>query len=138
MVFSVLPVWGINSLPIPTCKSFSVCWEIPLVLNHSNVLLTTGSKNKFEEYAQIKKIKVYIYLKNLHNKNSLKIKDIVISEANFNINHNKEGNPQYHPKAMLKLLLYGYSYGIRSSRRLERAVYHNITYMVSRWVKTRS
>jgi len=32
----------------------------------------------------------------------------------------KEGNPSYDPKAMLKLLIYGYSYGIRSSRKLER------------------
>lgn len=30
----------------------------------------------------------------------------------------KVGCPQYHPKAMLKLLVYGYSYGVRSSRKL--------------------
>lgn len=39
------------------------------------------------------------------------------------------GNPEYNPKAMLKLLLYGYSYGIRSSRKLERACYHNISFI---------
>lgn len=27
----------------------------------------------------------------------------------------KEGNPCYDPKTMLKLLVYGYSYGVRSS-----------------------
>jgi transposase len=30
---------------------------------------------------------------------------------------------------MLKVMLYGYSYGIRSSRKLERALHHNITFM---------
>lgn len=41
----------------------------------------------------------------------------------------KVGNPGYNPKAMLKLLLYGYSYGFRSSRKLERAVYHNLSFI---------
>jgi len=31
----------------------------------------------------------------------------------------KVGNSQYDPKTMLKVLVYGYSYGIRSSRKLE-------------------
>ena len=33
----------------------------------SNVLLNTNTNNKFNEYAQIKKMKVYITTKNLHN-----------------------------------------------------------------------
>lgn len=41
----------------------------------------------------------------------------------------KLGNPEYDPRAMLKLLLYGYSYGIRSSRKLERATYHNLSFI---------
>lgn len=39
------------------------------------------------------------------------------------------GAPNYDPIAMLKLLVYGYSYGIRSSRRLERACYHNVSFI---------
>lgn len=39
------------------------------------------------------------------------------------------GNPEYYPKAMLKLLTFGYSYGIRSSRKLERAAYHNLAFI---------
>jgi len=30
----------------------------------------------------------------------------------------KAGAHEYHPKSMVKLLIYGYSYGIRSSRKL--------------------
>ena len=39
------------------------------------------------------------------------------------------GNPAYHPKTMLKILVYGYSYGIRSSRKLERALHHNLSFI---------
>jgi transposase len=45
------------------------------------------------------------------------------------IEPNKEGNPSYDPKAMLKLLIYGYSYGVRSSRKLEREVYYNLSFI---------
>lgn len=39
------------------------------------------------------------------------------------------GRPEYDPKAMLKLLVYSYSYGVRSSRQIERACYHNLSYI---------
>jgi transposase len=42
---------------------------------------------------------------------------------------NKVGNSEYNPRSMLKLLVFGYSYGIRSSRKLERATYHNISFI---------
>ena len=38
------------------------------------------------------------------------------------IEDNKVGNPAYDPKSMLKLLVYGYSYGWRSSRKLEMSL----------------
>lgn len=41
----------------------------------------------------------------------------------------KEGNPSYDPRAMLKLLTYGYSYGIRSSRKLERETHYNLSFI---------
>jgi transposase len=44
-------------------------------------------------------------------------------------NAHKVGCPQYDPKVMLKILVYGYSYGIRSSRKLERALYHNLSFI---------
>jgi transposase len=39
------------------------------------------------------------------------------------------GCPAYHPKTMLKILVYGYSYGIRSSRKLEQALHHNLAFI---------
>lgn len=44
-------------------------------------------------------------------------------------NPNQTGNPEYDPKAMLKLLVYGYSYGVRSSRRLEREACYNLSFI---------
>ena len=45
------------------------------------------------------------------------------------IDANKVGSPAYDPESMLKLLVYGYSYGWRSSRKLERACHHNLSFI---------
>jgi len=50
-------------------------------------------------------------------------------ELGIILDTNKVGNSAYNPKSMLKLLVYGYSYGFRSSRKLERALHHNISFM---------
>jgi len=47
----------------------------------------------------------------------------------MDLNEHKIGPPEYDPKTMLKLLVFGYSYGIRSSRRLEQATYHNLSFI---------
>ena len=39
------------------------------------------------------------------------------------------GANAYWPQALLKLLLYGYAYGLRSSRKLERACHHNLSFI---------
>ena len=51
------------------------------------------------------------------------------SKLGIAIEENKAGANPYHPKAMLKLLIYGYAYGIRSSRKLERAGKHNLSFI---------
>lgn len=46
-----------------------------------------------------------------------------IDLASFGFKHvtfKEEGRPPYHPAVLLKLYFYGYRYGIRSSRKLER------------------
>lgn len=45
------------------------------------------------------------------------------------IDENLSGANPYWPKAMLKLLVYGYAYGTRSSHKLERACYHNLAFI---------
>ncbi len=51
------------------------------------------------------------------------------NELGIEINANKVGNSEYDPKSMLKLFVYGYSYGTKSSRTLERATYHNMSFI---------
>jgi transposase len=41
----------------------------------------------------------------------------------------KVGNSSYDPRTMLKLLVYGYSYGVRSSRKLERETHYNLSFI---------
>jgi transposase len=50
-------------------------------------------------------------------------------QLGIELNSHSVGPPQYDPIAMLKILVYGYSYGWRSSRKLERALNHNVSFM---------
>ena len=54
----------------------------------SNVILSTDSDKKFNEFAQIKKLKIYVSIRELHSQKKLEIKKIIFSEANFNVNKN--------------------------------------------------
>lgn len=47
----------------------------------------------------------------------------------ISIDPDKVGNSEYDPKTMMKLLIYGYSYGVKSSRKLERECHHNIAFI---------
>ena len=44
----------------------------------------------------------------------------------FKVNHRGTGKPQFHPRMMLALLIYGYANGVFSSRRLERATFRDV------------
>ena len=60
--------------------------------------------------------------------------DVIVDSINveglgIDLDPHKVGCPQYDPKAMLKLLVYGYSYGVRSSRKLEREVNYNLSFI---------
>lgn len=43
-----------------------------------------------------------------------------------NIEHESQGRPPYHPAALLKLYMYGYRHGIRSSSKLHQACLVNV------------
>ena len=50
-------------------------------------------------------------------------------QLGIKVEPHKVGCPQYDPKIMLKLLVYGYSYGLRSSRKLERETHYNLSFI---------
>jgi transposase len=52
-----------------------------------------------------------------------------LNALGIEIDSNQVGNSEYDPKAMLKLFIYGYSYGIKSSRKLERETHHNLSFI---------
>ena len=51
---------------------------------------------------------------------------IDFSSFGFSIKESREGRPPYHPGDLLKLFIYGYLNGIRSSRALEKQCHINI------------
>ena len=64
----------------------------------------------------------------------VRVYDAFVESLNFEelgiaIDEEQVGNPEYDPKAMLKLLVYGYSYGVKGSRKLERECHHNVSFM---------
>jgi len=66
--------------------------------------------------------------------NPVRAYDFFVEALNFQqlgiaINPDKVGNSEYDPRSMFKLLVYGYSYGVKSSRKLERECYHNIAFI---------
>lgn len=65
---------------------------------------------------------------------SVRAYDAMVEALNFkelgiNIDPDNIGNPQYDPKSMLKLHIYGMAYGVRSSRKLEREAHYNISFI---------
>ena len=66
--------------------------------------------------------------------NPVRAYDVFVEALNFHelgitINPDKVGNSEYDPRIMLKLLVYGYSYGVKSSRKLERECHHNLAFI---------
>jgi transposase len=60
--------------------------------------------------------------------------DAFVEALDFNtlgieIDPNQVGNSEYDPKAMLKLFVYGYSYGTKTTRKLERETHHNLSFI---------
>jgi transposase len=57
------------------------------------------------------------------------VESLDLAELGIELDEHQVGNSEYDPRAMLKLLVYGYSYGIKESRKLERATHHNLSFM---------
>jgi len=70
----------------------------------------------------------------VHKDAPVRAYDVIIDSLDFGelgieIDPHKVGCPQYDTMAMLKLLVYGYSYGVRSSRKLEREANYNLSFI---------
>ncbi len=57
------------------------------------------------------------------------IEALDFQELGMEMNPEKVGNSEYDPRSMFKLLVYGYSYGLKSSRKLERECHHNLSFI---------
>lgn len=57
------------------------------------------------------------------------VESLDFRELGMELDEGQVGNSEYDPKAMLKLLVYGYSYGVKGSRKLERECHHNLSFM---------
>src|SRR4249920_809809 len=57
------------------------------------------------------------------------VESVDFLELGIELDEGQVGNSEYDPRAMLKLLVYGYSYGLKGSRKLERACHHNVSFM---------
>ncbi|MES0490040.1 MAG: transposase, partial [Leptospirales bacterium] len=53
--------------------------------------------------------------------------DLLAFDSHFQ--NDRTGATAYHPKVMLKVILYAYSSGILSSRKIEKACIENVTFM---------
>ena len=55
------------------------------------------------------------------------VEALPMEELGFiHVRHEKEGRPPYHPKVLLKLYMYGYRHGLRSSGKLHQACLVNV------------
>ena len=57
------------------------------------------------------------------------VESVDFDQLGIDIDEHQVGNSEYDPKAMLKLLVYGYSYGMKGSRKLERECHHNLSFI---------
>ena len=58
--------------------------------------------------------------------------DIIVEQLNLEEmyrSYSEEGQPGYHPKMLLKILLYGYTTGVRSSRKISEKTKSDVYYM---------
>jgi transposase len=57
------------------------------------------------------------------------VESVDFSQLGIEFDEGQVGNSEYNPRAMLKLLVYGYSYGVKGSRKLERECHHNLSFI---------
>lgn len=88
---------------------------------------------RFKDYNQNQTILLpYSFDDLIPDKHPVRVIDQVVDSLNIQPllkAYSKEGNPGYHPKMLLKVMLYGYMTNIYSSRKIELALRENINFM---------
>jgi transposase len=88
---------------------------------------------RFKDYNQNQTILLpYSFDDLIPEKHPVRVIDQVVNSLNIQPllkAYSKEGNPGYHPKMLLKVMLYGYMTNIYSSRKIELALRENINFM---------
>jgi len=62
----------------------------------------------------------------------VRVLDAVVEQLEFKAlyaSYSEEGQPAYHPKLLVKILLYGYATGVRSSRKLAQKLESDVFFM---------
>jgi len=85
--------------------------------------------NRFQMKLMPQSIEEYVSEDNPVRAYDAFVEALDFQELGIDINPNKVGNSEYDPHSMLKLLVYGYSYGVKSSRKLERECHHNMSFI---------
>ncbi len=57
------------------------------------------------------------------------VEQLDLHQLGIVVDHKQAGPPEFDPRVMLKILVYGTAYGIRASRKLERACHHNLSFI---------
>lgn len=86
-----------------------------------------GNREQFELFPQ--SIEDYVSQQDPVRVYDAFVESVDFAELGIELDERQVGNSEYDPKAMLKLLVYGYSYGLKGSRKLERACHHNVSFM---------
>ncbi|MDX6192158.1 IS1182 family transposase [Flavobacterium sp. Fl-318] len=88
---------------------------------------------RFKHYDQQQTILLpYSFDDLIPEKHPVRIVDQVVESINIQPllkAYSKEGNPGYHPKMLLKVMLYAYMTNVYSSRKIELALRENINFM---------
>jgi transposase len=88
---------------------------------------------RFKDYNQNQTVLLpYSFDDLIPEKHPVRVIDQVVDSLNIQPllkAYSKEGNPGYHPKMLLKVMLYGYMTNIYSSRKIELALRENINFM---------
>jgi len=97
-----------------------IIWEVNMAYRYGNRYQISMFPESIDEYVPLDSpVRAY----------DIFVETLKFRKLGIDLNSHKVGNSEYDPKAMLKLLIYGYSYGVKSSRKLEREVNNNLTFI---------